>query len=170
MKKNITLVGIVILIALVGFLIRNSVKKAQNTFLLPLYQAEVSKHPSTLTVPSCAKLNFKTNELAEKSQKAITLENPSVNEPNFAGGFLLLKTQGSTTAEWFIADCKTGNFFPNTFPAGDLYFLRTSNAAVMNPPAPTDTVENYRTGAYGIPKVLVWTDARWSVIPNLIQK
>jgi len=139
--------------------------------LLPLYYAEILKYatvaPNNL---KCANLNFNSNPEALKNQVNILKGNPEIDKPNFDGHYLLLKSPMSTGSVWFIADCTTGQFLPNTFPAENLFHVNNSPVAVMNPPSPLATITTYRAGPHGLPKFIIWKNSAWEVLPNTIQQ
>jgi len=173
MKKII--LGIVIFIVLVISIweIRSHQSKTRmNTMLLPLYYSELLKYASTAPSPNegCTKLNFNSFTEALKHKDNIMKANPEISKPNFDQHFLLLKSPMSTGSIWFIADCKTGEFLPNTFPAENLFHLINSPVAVMNPPSPLATISTYRAGPHGLPKLVIWKNSSWEVLPNTIQQ
>lgn len=171
MKKILLVIVIFVLAGVSYWKIRSAQREHQrSTYILPLYQAEIMKYATGIPVEqNCAKLNFNSFADALKNQATITQANPEISKANFNSQYLLLKSPMSTGSIWFIAECKTGNFLPNTFPAGNVFFSPNTPVAVMNPPSPLNTFTTYRPGAYGLPKLIVWKNSKWDVLPNPIQ-
>jgi uncharacterized protein YxeA len=171
MKK--ILLGIVIFILLVVSIWEfksHQRKYNRSTYLMPLYQGEIKKYASGTPIEqNCAKLNFKTFDEALKNQASIVKANPEISNANFNNHFLLLRSPMSTTSLWFIAECKTGKFIPVTIPASMIFSNNDSPVAVLNPPNPLNTFTTFRPGANGLPKLIVWKDSKWDVLPNPIQ-
>ena len=172
MKKILLGIVIFVVLAVATWEIRGSQSKTRrSTMLLPLYYSEILKY--SFAVPSnqsCVKLNFNSYAEALRNKDNILKTNPETSTPNFDGHFLVLKSPMSTGSIWFIADCKTGDFLPSTFPAENLFHLNNSPVAVMNPPNPLATITSYRPGPHGLPKFVIWKNSSWEVLPNTIQQ
>lgn len=86
---------------------------------------EYTKYPATRTATECKAPDFSSYHRAESNRKNMLENTPDITHPNFAGHFLMMKSETIFQTLWFIVDCETGKFFPDYF-TGNVDFHKDS--------------------------------------------
>jgi hypothetical protein len=102
---------------------------------------------------SCKAPNFETYSYAKNYKKNILSQKPNYAQPNFAGHFYILKSPLELDSDWFIYDCRNGQFLPFVMTASSIMISLDSKVIIKNPPDAKATKSNYDHTAFGLPEI-----------------
>ena len=125
------------------------------SLLLQNYDSLYSQFPAQALTLNCKTLDFDSYFRAAPNKKKILKNNLNLNQPNFAGHFLLLKTENLFETLWLIADCNTGKFLPE-FLKGEAKFKANSELVVIH-------------ASDELPTLYKWAESQWIEVPDPIQ-
>ena len=138
------------------------------TSILNSYERLFAQYPSTETTPKtkvetniksqekCAPLKFDSYFRAQSNKTSIPKLNPDLNQANFAGNLLLIRTETLFDTVYLIADCATG-IFHDDFLKGNLSFKATSRLVRIST---SDEA----------PELLIWSQSQWIKILDPVQR
>jgi hypothetical protein len=130
------------------------VTPVQTPSLVTRYDELFAHYPSPVSELKCAPLQYSDFFRAQNNQKIIPKLNPNLNQPNFAGNQLLLRTEAMFDVIYLLADCKTGKFFDD-YLTGELSFHQNSRLVLVKSSSTK-------------PKLMVWSDSQFIQVPDTV--
>ena len=113
------------------------------------------KYPVTIPPSSaCKNLDFDSYHRAQDNKAKLIKQSSDLQHPNFAGHYLLLKVETITTPYWFIADCETGKFLPETL-TGEINFQKDSSL-----------IKRFSSGSYASYRQWLGDEQQWIQVPG----
>ncbi len=94
------------------------------------YDTLYSRYPAPVSSDACAKPDFGSYFRAQQQKDNILSQKPDLTHANFAGSFVLVKTEYLFETLWLVMDCKTGRFF-QTDLSGKANFKNNSELVVL---------------------------------------
>jgi len=117
--------------------------------LFPKYSVQAPK------VLHCKPLDYDSYFRAQSQKDTIRKLNSSLDHPNFAGKYLLLKSETLFQTLWLLADCETGKFLPELL-TGHAVFRADSALVIFK-----------KSGNF--PDLKLWKDDQWNSVADPIQ-
>ena len=118
-----------------------------------LFSSYLSEVPAQ--VAPCKALNYDSYFRAQANKAKLVELSTALQHPNFAGKYILLKTESMFETLWLIANCETGLFYQETIK-GDAKFKPISNLMVV-----------YSSDEF--PSLMTWNENQWVKIADPIQ-
>ena len=94
------------------------------------YDVLYSHYPVSNPIDTCKPLDYSSYFRSQTQKENLIQLNPDLKHPNFAGSFLVLRTEFLFETLWLIADCKTGQFFPLSL-SGKTNFKKDSALLIL---------------------------------------
>jgi len=125
----------------------------------PLQARYESLFPKYTTPPkkglNCKPLDYDSYFRAQSEKDSIRKLNSDLGHPNFAGKYLLLKSETLFQTLWLLADCETGKFLPELL-TGHAVFRADSALVILK-----------KSGSF--PDLKLWKDDQWNSVADSIQ-
>jgi hypothetical protein len=124
--------------------------------MLEHYDAFFKKFPTPVSTTACKPLDFDSYFKAQQEKTGILKLNKELGHANFAGHYLLVKSEIMFDTLWYIADCETGKFLPE--------FI--SGKAIFKPESATVLLKQSKD----YPEIKLWQDSQWYQLADTTQK